>query len=432
MKRALLMAAALLFLVFFREREIDFRGQTLTSAEHCPGQLVVQIREGTDPRELTRELLAGISRNGRIREISGTPYLLCEFSPSEQAAADRNVILRRLRNSAEVSGYSLNYLVRLAEVTPDDQNFRYQYWLKNSGQQIHEEDNVYGTSGADIKATHGWEWSTGDGAVLIAVIDTGIFFEHEDLRNRVVTGYDFVSDKVAATDNNGHGTAVSSVIAAETNNQLGVAGVSWNSRIMPLKAFNKDGVGTLLAVATAIRYAADNGAQVINLGLTLEIDSPILEDACRYAFEKGAVLVAAAGNGSGNVSYPAAYDDYVLAVSATDENDIFANFSNFGPQVDVAAPGSYIFCASYDVANPSNHRYYAYYKQGTSFAAAMVSGAAALLLESKPFLSNSEICQLIRFTAADINSQNHPGKDVYLGYGRLDLKTLLEPYQLQQ
>ncbi len=431
-KKLILQLTVALFLLSFKNFDRHFPAVLDFSAEHEKDQLILEIAVGSDPDQIKRELFQQLPLLHSIRQIPQTPYLLAEFDLLPETQAGRNLLSFKVSRLANISRYSLNYRAFIAETLPNDQYFNFQYWLKNSGQLIHQEDKLYGTSDADIKATAGWDYTTGTDGVVVAVVDTGLFFDHEDLKNKFVTGYDFVNDRIAADDDHGHGTAVSAVITAESNNGIGIAGVCWKAKIMPLKAFNKNGSGTLLAVLTAIRYAADKGAQIINLGLTLNADSPLLEEACKYAYEKGAVLIAAAGNNSGAVSYPAAYDNYVLAVSATDENDIFASFSNYGPQIDLAAPGRYIISASFNPANTANNRYYTYYKQGTSFSAAMVSGAAALLLGYKPFLKNQEVYNLLRYTADDINKQNFPGKDIYLGYGRLNLKNLLEPYQLKK
>jgi subtilisin family serine protease len=127
---------------------------------------------------------------------------------------------------------------------------------------------------------------------------------------------------------------VASIAAAETNNSIGMAGVCWQSMIMPIKCFDSLGDGSYLAIAGGIRFAADRGARIINMSFGGESDSFILEDACQYAFSKGCVLIAATGNDGGPVRYPAQYDDYCLAVGASNASDQLADFSNFGSQVD--------------------------------------------------------------------------------------------------
>jgi subtilisin family serine protease len=359
-----------------------------------------------------------------IRKDRCSEYYIIET----RIGCDMKHLEQRLLQDPLVEYASPNYTAAITAI-PDDPFFGYQYALYNTGQVYLPDLGLAGTTGSDIKAVEGWDWTTGSEDVVIAIIDTGVFKIHEDLLRKIVPGYNFVDDNYDTEDTNGHGTFVASIAAAETNNNIGIAGISWKAKIMPVKCVGSDGTASYLAIAAAIRYAADNGAQVINLSLGGEYPSVILEDACRYAFEKGCVIVAAAGNNSGPVLYPAAYDDYCLAVAATDADDNITNWSNFGPQVDVAAPGDYVFAALYLPDNPHNYKAYGW-GSGTSFAAPYVSGAAALVMAYKPFLSNSTVMNLIKYTADDVNESTHPGVDYRMGYGRLNLKSLLGPYEL--
>jgi len=158
-------------------------------------------------------------------------------------------------------------------------------------------------------------------------------------------------------------------------------------------------------------------------------DSFILKDACRYAYERGCILVAATGNTTSDVLFPARYNDYCIAVGASDANDNIALFSNFGPSVDVVAPGVDIFGALYSPATPGDLKLYGW-GSGTSYAAPQVAGAVALLVAYKPFLTNSQIMILLKYTADDVNFSSYPGIDDYMGFGRINLETLLGPYLL--
>ena len=200
------------------------------------------------------------------------------------------------------------------------------------------------TAGADIKATPAWDAAKGDPEVVIAILDSGVDRTHPDLAAKVISpGRDFANDDNDATDDNWHGTHVAGIAAADSNNAEGIAGVAWNCKILPVKVAGADGTGFYSWIIDGIIWAADQGAEVINLSMGGDFDDPFLEDACKYAFDHGVVVVASAGNDFGGpVLYPAAYDNYVLAVAATDYNDQAADFSNSGPQVDVAAPGVYI------------------------------------------------------------------------------------------
>jgi len=392
-----------------------------------PNQVIVKL----PTQEWGKRSASEILQAGYPSEIMGigihnqTGYYICQLYPS----CDPERLLLDLRQNPLVVDASLNYMARLVSEPPNDAFFIFQYALYNYGQVYFPTDDGVGISGSDIKALDGWDWSTGDQKIVIAVIDSGVALNHEDLITKVVPGYNFIEDSFDAYDDNGHGTMVASIAAAETNNSIGMAGVCWQSMIMPIKCFDSLGDGSYLAIAGGIRFAADRGAQIINMSFGGESDSFILEDACQYAFSKGCVLIAATGNDSGPVRYPAQYDDYCLAVGASNASDQLADFSNFGSQVDVVAPGVDVFGALFSPDEPDNLQLYGW-GSGTSFAAPHVSGAAALLLSYKPNLSNIQVMSLIKYTAADVNDRIYPGIDVYLGYGRINLKTLLGPFPL--
>ncbi|MGB2906802.1 MAG: S8 family peptidase [Candidatus Aminicenantaceae bacterium] len=322
-----------------------------------------------------------------------------------------------------------DYIARVA-VTPNDLFFRDQYALSNTGQVV--PGSPGGTPSSDISATTAWEETTGASGILIAVIDTGVDLTHPDLVNKMYSsGKDFVNGDDDATDDFWHGTAVAGITAAESNNGIGIAGVAWNCMILPVKCMDKNGEGSYSDVIEGILWATDNGAHVINLSLGGPFDDPDLEEAVRYAFQRGVVVVASSGNESGEVLYPAAYDNYVLAVASTDMDDMHVPESNFGPEIDVAAPGEAILTTVpvWDV--PPN--YYPYsWTWGTSFAAPHVSGMAALILSAKPWMEVSDVMNVIRYTADDVNADEYPGRDDYLGYGRINLDTGLVPIPIKK
>lgn len=230
-----------------------------------------------------------------------------------------------------------------------------------------------------------WSYACGQG-VTVAVIDTGVAcFDHgpfskgTDLQGtRCVKGHDFVHNRDEAADDNGHGTHVAGTIAQTTNNGHGVAGLAHCARLMPIKVLTGAGWGSVADVASGIRFAADNGAQVINMSLGGRIKSKILEDAINHALEKGVIVVAAAGNSRRSVEWPAAYPG-VLAISATDQKDNLAWFSSRGPEVAIAAPG--VDVVQQTVCNGGKDQCEIFGKfSGTSMAAPHVAGAAALLV----------------------------------------------------
>lgn len=365
-----------------------------------------------------------------IKTVKPAPFSIpgCHIVETREGC-DIKVLREKLQKDPMVQEASLNYIASITVEPPDDEYFMYQYALFNYGQVYHPGLEMAGTTGSDIKALDGWEWTTGGEEIIIAVVDSGVASDHEDLVNKVTAGYNFIDDNDNPYDDHGHGTFVASIAAANTNNGVGMAGVSWHAKIMPVKVMSSDGFGSYLVIAAGIRFAADQGAQIINLSIGGVNPSFILEDACQYAFDSGSLVVASTGNTGSNVLYPAAYDDYCLAVAATDHDDNWATWSNNGPQVDVAAPGWFVFGAFFSPAEPGKLDNYGW-GSGTSFSAPYVAGAAALVMHYKPFLTHSQVMDLIRYTADDVNRTEHPGVDDYLGYGRINLGTLLGPHQL--
>ncbi|WP_270180973.1 S8 family peptidase [Alkalihalobacillus sp. CinArs1] len=222
-----------------------------------------------------------------------------------------------------------------------------------------------------VKAPAAWDVSQSSSSVKIAVIDTGVDYNHPDLSGKVIKGYDFADNDNDPMDEHYHGTHVSGIAAANTNNGIGIAGLAPKASILSVRVLDESGSGSLDDVAQGIRYSADQGAQVINLSLGGILGSQTLKDAVNYAWNKGSVVVAAAGNESTpKPSYPAYYSN-AIAVAATDQNDMIAYYSNYGTWVDIAAPGSSVYSTmpgnSYDNLS------------GTSMASPVVAGVAGLL-----------------------------------------------------
>ncbi|MBE0418250.1 MAG: S8 family serine peptidase, partial [Coriobacteriia bacterium] len=269
----------------------------------------------------------------RIRGLRGMPGYDLVTVPRGSSAEQ---VMRRYHADPSVLYAEPDYPVSITTV-PDDPRFGEQWALENTGQSG-------GTPGADIKAPDAWTVTTGGPDVLVAVIDTGVDYEHPDLAPNMWSGlgWNFAEDNADPMDIHGHGTHVAGTIAAVGNDGFGVAGVAWEARIMALKALGDDGSGRTSDIAEAVTYASANGADIINMSLGGGSYSQAFYDAIAAS---DALVVCAAGNeGSNNdssPSYPASYDlENIVAVAATDRTDTLASWSNYGAtSVDLGAPG---------------------------------------------------------------------------------------------
>lgn len=266
-----------------------------------------------------------------------------------------------------------------------------------------------------MRLPRAWDVTTGSGQV-VAVLDTGVSATHEDLRGRLVAGYDVVNGDADPSDDQWHGTAVAGVAAGAGDNGLGSVGAAFGAKIMPVKVLDADGNGYDSDVAAGIAWAASHGADVINLSLGGPDPSPVMRAAIQAAIAQGAVVVASSGNEGTRVpNYPAAYAPELaglLSVGATDDSGSVTEFSSWGDTVSVTAPGFQI------VAPDSRGGYLA--ANGTSFAAPFVSGVAALLTSRG--LNPARVEEAIVSSARDSGPR---GRDPYYGAGVLDAAAAL-------
>lgn len=264
-----------------------------------------------------------------------------------------------------------------------------------------------------------WQSSHGAG-MLLAVLDSGVDFQHVDLMNKARRDldWDFVNDDDDAQDDFGHGTHVSGIAAATTNNGEGVVGVGWDAEILPLKVLDEDGHGSISDVIAAIYYATDAGADIINMSFNTSADYPLyciqmpaLLAALEYAYQHDVLIVASAGNNGIDAAQTApANCPYVLTVAATTSTDSVAFFSNYGEAVDVAAPGASI----YSTFLGNTYRV----KSGTSMAAPFVAGVASLVWSRHPDYTPDAVAAAILDTAMDLGES---GWDPVFGCGRVDV-----------
>jgi thermitase len=264
---------------------------------------------------------------------------------------------------------------------------------------------------AKIEANIAWDTQKGDSTILVAVVDTGIYYDHSDLaENYVPLGYDWVNDDSDPDDDHGHGTHCAGIIAATINNSLGISGIA-QARIMAEKGFSSNGIGYEDDLANAIIHATDQGANIISCSWGGSTDSQLIHDAVEYATNAGALVIAAAGNtGTKEKIYPAAYPE-VIAVTATNKNDKPASFTTYGDWVDLAAPGTNI----YSTYLRNNYRSLS----GTSMACPHVAGVAALVWSQYPTMNNEQVRSQLIYTADDLGAA---GFDIYYGYGRVNAR----------
>jgi len=304
---------------------------------------------------------------------------------------------------AGIQSAEFNYFMYPADVFPNDPNLASQWYL------------------GKIRAFTAWEYGIGTSSQSVAVVDTGVDMQHPDLMGKIQPGgWDFQGNdsdpsEEPCVDSNqngncepnepstnvGHGTGVSGVIAAATNNSIGIAGLSWQTKIFPVRVFPAADGAPISQIAQGILYAAkEPSVRIINLSLSGPDDSTTLHEAIQYAYYHGALVVTAAGNSTPDV-YPGVYEE-TFAVAATDNTDRKAYFSNYGDWVDLSAPGVSIFSTYFN--RQSQHEYTSW--NGTSFSAPMVSGVAALLFALHPTWTTQQVIAHLRTTSDDIWAAN--------------------------
>ncbi len=331
--------------------------------EYAQSSVVVSLRDPANTAAIT-------SRGATIvGEIAGTGFI------KVRTTGDPAALVAQLRQDPAVTAASLNYGRRTTAV-PNDQLYGfYQQSYLNA-----------------IRMPQAWDLRSDAVSQVVAVLDTGVDAAHPDLTGRLVAGHNAVAPGSPPSDENGHGTFVTGVIAANTNNGTGIAGVTWNGRVMPIKVFG-DELAYDSDIAAGIVWAVDHSARVINMSLGGPGESPLLHTAVRYATDRNVVVVASSGNeGSGVAQYPAALPE-VFAVGATDDNGRLVDFSSYGDWLDLAAPG-------FDIISTIPGAAFAF-GSGTSFAAPIVAGVAALVRAQNPALTQAQVADRLRAAARD-------------------------------
>jgi subtilisin family serine protease len=360
-------------------------GRATSGPEIDSGSVLVTRSAGVAAAGLDRSLRA---RGLRLLSAPG-PAGVAEVGIGGRPVDE---VVEELRSDPSITSVSPNY-VRRASITPNDP-------LYTPRQR---------TYAGTVRLPAAWDRTTGAANQVVAVLDTGVFFNHPDLRDKFRNGWDAVNGDNNPVDDHGHGTFVAGVAAGMTGNGEGTAGVSWGSRIIPVKVLRADGSGTDADVVEGIQWAVARGADVINLSLGGEGRSAALDAAVDYALDRNVTVIAAAGNDGVDVpNYPAASPG-VVSVGATDVEGRLAHFSNWGDTVDLVAPGM-------DITSTARGGGYAI-GDGTSYAAPLVAGVAALVRSVQPGLPARDVANQVINTAKDIGGQ---GRDPQTGRGLLD------------
>lgn len=393
-------------------------------AAYVPGELVVKFKPGAvlaggvvsskAPTLMNLNKKFGVIKIERglpqarapLAKDAKLPDLTLIYKLSLPPEADVIKAAREYQQDPNVEYAEPNGIMR-ALITPNDPRYPNQWGLPQIG------------------APNAWGATTGSSEPVIGVVDTGADYNHEDLMGKIILGYDFVNNDNDPMDDNGHGTHISGIAAALTNNSVGVAGLNWNGKILAVKTLDASGTGTILKVAQGINYAAEHNAKIINMSFGDYTDWSTIKDAVIYAYNKGCLLVAAAGNeDTSNPCYPAAYNDYVIAVAATDGNDKRSVWgadlaSNYGSYIDVCAPGSGIWSSWLS----NNYRS----KDGTSMATPFVSALLSMLSAINPGSTQTQLRIRLQDSCDNIDALN-PGFAGQLGHGRINAaKTLGSP-----
>lgn len=394
MKKWLLL---LMFIAGFSWAIANFQG---LSAQGQYDSLVFDFKESLSTTEIEQQVNA-LSEQFRTKLAYNS-----EFSLKDHVfiAKGDEQLLKAVRKSgiSEFTEFVEPNYIYQASFSPNDPEFDKQWNLKS------------------INMEAAWQASRGRGTT-VAVIDTGIAPVADLKRTRLVPGYDFVNDRVKATDDHGHGTHVAGTIAQSTHNNFGVAGIAYEAQLMPLKVLSRGGSGTVADIAESIRFAADNGADVINMSLGGGGESELMQEAIEYAHQKGVVIVAAAGNAARSaVEFPARYP-HVIGVSALDAEGQKAPYSNYGAGVDISAPGGSLKGNNslggilQNTINPRDGSSIFAAFQGTSMAAPHVAGVAALI-RSIGVQNPDQVEQVLKQSAAAVKDD----ASNYFGTGKLD------------
>ncbi|NQV09388.1 S8 family serine peptidase [Candidatus Woesearchaeota archaeon] len=440
---------------FTKESNVDSKSGALSKLQNFKNQ-DSSLSSAVDIKKIVE--VESNSRNYNKKVEYGFDRLFNIKIDSDDVLAE----VEKLKNFEEVEFAEPNYIAYV-DIMPDDYYFQY------SASRRWHLNNILGFSGypnpvsdIDVDGPEAWDIEIGDENITIAIIDTGIDYDHEDLNRSVwinsaedlnnngimddsdlngvdddgngfiddVVGWDFVdtssfschgNEDCSERDNDpndiqSHGTHCAGIVSANTNNSIGIAGTCWNCKIMAVRAGWKttNGHGSLeySDIIAGINYAVDNSARIISMSFGSTYPSNSLKNALDYAFDNDVVLVAGAGNNNNKQKfYPAAFGN-VIGVAAIDWSNNKASFSNYGSYVDIAAPGYYVFSTT---PNQTYAR-----KSGTSMAGPVAAGVAGLILSKNSDFSNEDVRQILRSSTEPV------GSNKYIGLGRVNAYNALQ------
>ena len=344
---------------------------------HVPGRILLEMKPGVSERT-TKALMASL-RGNESRKIRHTQVRVIKVPPKAWAK-----VLAALKKSPLVKFAEPDYVLATASIV-NDPYYSYQWHLPR------------------VSIPEAWMMLPTDGDIRIGIIDTGVDALHPDLQGRVTNGWNFFEGNNNTADVHGHGTAVAGVAAAAINNLTYIASVAGFMTVVPVRVTDVYGYTSESIIAEGITYASDQGCRVINVSFNASY-SPTVSAAAQYARNKGAVVVVAAGNGG---YFDESTDNpNVITVSATGRDDLLPSWSNRGNNIDLSAPGQDILTLSAGGGT--------LWKSGTSFAAPVVAGVAALVTYANPNLSATQVEQVIKDSAGDLGT---PGWDANYGNG---------------
>lgn len=384
---------------------------------HAPGDVLVCPAETRGPQVAAAIRDAGLT----VAETDAVSGVLRVRVPiGKEAHWSRVIDAWEDVAYAELNGLGQGGLV------PNDSFFATQWHLQNTGQ-------LGGTVGADVRATAAWDVTTGSPGVVIAVLDTGIDSDHPEFVGRIdPNGFDFVNQDPDPEADHPHGSLVSGVMCANSDNNFGIAGIDWQCQVLPIKVLNASNGGTVFDLAQGLNYCSTQSqVQVISMSLINYPGTPTLINALQTATNAGKILLACAGNGgigNADVSFPGA-SPLTISIGATNRFDARAGFSGTGSALDFVAPGADVVTVAHGTSANTTQTV-----DGCSFATPITAGIVGLMLAragqiNAPALTHQDVHDLLVFAARDQvgpPSEDTPGRDNFFGHGRLDARDAVD------